>query len=440
MAGKIRPLLYGLGELGTSCIDIFLKVYLLLYFNLILGLSPSLTSLAIGLGVLWDALLDPWIGVYSDYYFRRHGHRKLPVYAATVAAAGLFFVMWRIPHISEFLTFVLLFVVSSLLNSAISLFSVPYIAVANDVEPRNEKRKIWIGWRMAFFNLGSFVGLVVPAYFLTRKFTIPTVVDPSWAYKEAVNVLLVIMLVCSFVSVFAVYFRRPAADTRLLKNDGHEHVKLFDLVRDRKFLRMIISYFVVNCGVGLNSALALYYYKDYLGFSEQQTQTILLGFLLMFTLSIPLWIFLVRYYDKRWLIIWGALLMGLFTVVSFPHFRGVSFETIFFLVSGVAGLLVGVAVILEIYLSDFLKEKEDLTGQNVAGQYLGIWKMSSKISRAVAISLAGPILELAGNTQTLADYFGWGVGLFFVLAGVVMCLPVQGDDRAVAAASSSEIA
>ena len=427
---KLKPFLYGMADLGPASIDIFIKVYLLLYFNVILGLSPSLTSLAIGLGVLWDALIDPWIGVYSDSYYKKNGDRKKILYVAVVISVLLFFALWRIPHLGEWPTFFALFIVSSLLNSAISLFSVPYIAVANDLEHDNEKRKVWTGWRLAFFNLGSFLGLVVPAYFLTKAAKIAkeneasgvmTVVDAAQPYLTATLILSAIMVGCSFLSVFYVYRNfKPQITSQV----AEAKVKLMDLMKDRKFLRMMISFFVFNCGLGLNSALALYYYKDYLGFVEQQTQTILVGFLFVFTLSIPFWVLLTRYFDKQKLIMIGGFGLGLMTVLGFPHFQGVDFWIIFTTAAVVGGILVGVAVVLEIYLSDFLKDKEIETKQNVSGQYLGIWKMSSKISRAVAIALAGPILENAADKQILANYFGWGVGLFFMAGALIIAIPI----------------
>ena len=427
---KLKPFLYGMADLGPASIDIFIKVYLLLYFNVILGLSPSLTSLAIGLGVLWDALIDPWIGVYSDSYYKKNGDRKKILYVAVVISVLLFFALWRIPHLGEWPTFFALFIVSSLLNSAISLFSVPYIAVANDLEHDNEKRKVWTGWRLAFFNLGSFLGLVVPAYFLTKAAKIAkeneasgvmTVVDAAQPYLTATLILSAIMVGCSFLSVFYVYRNfKPQITSQV----AEAKVKLMDLMKDRKFLRMMISFFVFNCGLGLNSALALYYYKDYLGFVEQQTQTILVGFLFVFTLSIPFWVLLTRYFDKQKLIMIGGFGLGLMTVLGFPHFQGVDFWIIFTTAAVVGGILVGVAVVLEIYLSDFLKDKEIETKQNVSGQYLGIWKMSSKISRAVAIALAGPILEHAADKQILANYFGWGVGLFFMAGALIIAIPI----------------
>lgn len=428
---KLKPFLYGLADLGPASIDIFIKVYLLLYFNLILGLSPSLTSLAIGLGVMWDALIDPWIGVYSDSYYKKNGDRKKILYMAVLLSVLLFFALWRIPHLGEWPTFFALFAISSLLNSAISLFSVPYIAVANDLEPDNEKRKVWTGWRLAFFNLGSFLGLVVPAYFLTKAASIAkaneaagimTVADASEPYRTATLILSVVMVACSFLSVFYVY---RSLKPQVFKNVNEAKFKLRDLLKDPKFLRMMTSFFVFNCGLGLNSALALYYYKDYLGFVEQQTQTILVGFLFVFTLSIPFWVYLTRHFDKQKLIMIGGFGLGLMTVLGFPRFLGVDFWIIFTTAAVVGGILVGVAVVLEIYLSDFLKDKEIETKQNVSGQYLGIWKMSSKVSRAVAIVLAGPILEQASDKQVLANYFGWGVGLFFMAGALIIAIPIR---------------
>jgi glycoside/pentoside/hexuronide:cation symporter, GPH family len=204
-----------------------------------------------------------------------------------------------------------------------------------------------------------------------------------------------------------------------------QHAKFTELIQDKNFLRMMISFFVVNCGLGLNSALALYYYKNYLEFTESQTQIVLISFLFVFTLSIPFWIYMTRHFSKRKLIISSAFLLGCLTIFTFPNYKGIDFWLIVSVASGVGGVLVGVAVVLEIYLSDFIKDKEIKTQQNVSGQYLGVWKMSSKISRAVAIALAGPILEVAHNTQVLANYFGWGVGLFFILAALVMAIPIK---------------
>lgn len=444
---KLKPFFYGLSDLGPASIDIFLKVYLLLYFNVILGLAPWLTSLAIGMGVMWDALIDPWIGVVSDRYYEKHGHRKGIIYFATVLVAGLFFILWRLPaNLGETVTFIYLFLISSFLNSAISLYAVPYMALANDLVKDNEERKKWTGWRVAFLNIGAFVGLSVPAYFLIQRASpvtavaatdglttaAPAVASMDVPYLQSTTLLCIIMIFCSFLTMYVVYKNEKTPEKQ--KTEMRPHRKMTELISDPKFIRLMIAFFVVNCGIGLNSALALYYYKDFLLFTETQTQYILVGFLLFFTASIPMWIYLTRKFKKSHLIATGAFLLGVQTIIGFPNFKGLDFAIIFFFASGIGGLLIGVAVVLEIYLSDFLREKEEETAENVSGQYLGVWKMSSKISRAVAIALAGPILESAmknpTDKQILANYFGWGVGIFFVAGAIIMMVPVKKTSNA----------
>lgn len=417
---KWRPFFYGISEFGPAGIDIFLKVYLLLYFNQIMGLSATYTSVAIGLSVLWDALIDPLIGVYSDNYYRRNRQRKNILYLALCFIALLFYLLWNTNSSNQWVSLALLFFLSSLLNSAISLFSVPFYAVANDLERDNEQRKKWIGWRLAFFNLGSFMGLVIPAYYLTQSKS-NLKAEP---YLKSVYFLTAMTVIFTTLSVFLTYYKQETPAQ--LSNLDMKSVSIKTLIKDRRFLQIILSFFIVNCGLGLNSSLALYYYKGYLEFTEKQTQIILVGFLLIFTLSIPLWIYLTRHFDKKKLIITGAALLGAITCFTFPHFKGVDFLIIFTIACGVGGVLVGVAVVLEIFLSEFLREKEDQMQTSVSGQYLGLWKMSSKISRAVAIALAGPIIEAAsGKPQLLANFFGWGVGFFFLLSALIMTISID---------------
>ena len=399
--------------------DIFLKIYLLVYFNQVIGLPASTTSLIIGLSVLWDALIDPWIGSVSDRYKEKYDSRRLILFLASLAMAILFFVLWRIPAGDNITTYVYLFILSALLNSALSFFSVPYYAVANDLEKDNSKRRAWIGWRLVFFNVGSLVGLSVPAYFLTQNASS----GGAQPYLQAVTCLVAITLIFSF---FATHFMYLKTEKDLQKKDVRLKLTLMSVLKDKVFLQVLLSFFIVNCGLGLNSTLALYYYKDFLQFTEKQTQTILVTFLLVFTTSIPLWIYLTRFYSKKNLIVIGSIGLGLMTMTAYPLFTKDSFLSVFVVASGLGGILLGVAVVMEIYLADYLNAKETELKQSISGQFLGLWKMASKVSRAVAIALAGPIVDIsAGNPQLLANFFGVGVGLFFILSGVIFLIPFK---------------
>ena len=71
------------------------------------------------------------------------------------------------------------------------------------------------------------------------------------------------------------------------------------------------------------------------------------------------------------------------------------------------------------------------TRRNREGLYFGVWKMSTKVSRALGLVLAGVLLDVIGFetgavsvdpdvARGLAWLFGPVVGLLFVAAGVVL--------------------
>lgn len=420
---KWIPFLYGIGELGLSSIDIFIKVYLLVYFDLVKGLSLSMASLAIGLSVFCDAVVDPMIGRFSDKYYSIHGHRKNILNCAMLLMTISFCGVWLLPQTSEWILFISLFLMSSLLNASLSLFSIPYIALANDLEPDNVHRKMWIGWRVVFFNIGSITGLSTAAFFMTGE----GAQKLQESYLWPVGILAVITLVTSFISVFSVYSKKMNETDFVQKNQKSLSLKF--IFSEGVFKKLLASFFVVYCGMGLNSTLALYYYRTYLNLAEKDIQIILVSFLVVFTLSIPLWVILSKYFSQKNLIIVGGALLGLTTMLIYPHLQSQTFLTVFLLASVLGGILAGVAVILETYLSDFLNRNETKLGQSVSGQYLGLWKMAQKISRAVAVGLAGPILQLADqNAQTLANFFGYGVGSLFLISALIMAIPISKEN------------
>lgn len=420
---QLRPFFYGLGELSPTAIDIFLKVYLLLYFTQVRGLNASGTSFVIGIGVLWDALIDPWIGAFSDRYKEKKGNRKILLFSAVAAIVLCFYGLWRIPVGPGWLPYIYLFFFSAFLNSSLSLFSVPFYAIANDLEKDDSKRKTWIGWRLVFFNLGSITGLAIPAYFLiqakTDELQQGNLQSP---YLSSVTALALLTLLLSLLAVFGMYYR--TVNQPSLRPSQSLPLKL--ILKDALFLQVLAAFFIVNCGLGLNSTLALFYYKNFLQLSDSQTQTIIISFLLIFTASIPLWVWLTRKVNKKKLIILGAISLGVITLLSFPNFKQDQVAAVFLVASVLCGVLVGVAVVMEIYLADFLNQKELQLQQSVSGQFLGLWKMASKISRAIAIGLAGPIIEVStGRPQLLANYFGGAVGFFFISAGLIFLIPVK---------------
>ena len=68
---------------GGAASEAFLSMFLLYFYNQVLGLDPFLCGLGIALSLFVDAFTDPMIGGISDRSATRFG-RRIPLYGIWV--------------------------------------------------------------------------------------------------------------------------------------------------------------------------------------------------------------------------------------------------------------------------------------------------------------------------------------------------------------------
>ena len=73
-------LLYGSGDWGISSIGMMRSVFYAIYLTDVVGLTPRLASFGALVGIVWDAVNDPIIGILSDHLHTRWGRRR-PFYS-----------------------------------------------------------------------------------------------------------------------------------------------------------------------------------------------------------------------------------------------------------------------------------------------------------------------------------------------------------------------
>ena len=71
---------WALGNVGGAASEAFLGMFLLYFYNQVLGLEPFLCGLGIALSLFVDAFTDPMIGGMSDRTSSRYG-RRIPFMA-----------------------------------------------------------------------------------------------------------------------------------------------------------------------------------------------------------------------------------------------------------------------------------------------------------------------------------------------------------------------
>jgi GPH family glycoside/pentoside/hexuronide:cation symporter len=133
-----------------------------------------------------------------------------------------------------------------------------------------------------------------------------------------------------------------------------------------------------------------------------------------------------------------VFLLGLGTTVVYPLFPPGSLvgPVVWGLVGG---LLVGSVFLFDATVADVVDVDEALSGVHREGVFFGVWRMASKLARAIGLAVTGWLLDAVGFVpgaveqsdaakRGLAVAFGPGVGVLFI-AGALLWLCVPLDER-----------
>jgi GPH family glycoside/pentoside/hexuronide:cation symporter len=150
----------GLGAIPDTLKNFAFNTFVLLFYNQILGLNAFMVSIALMIAMVFDAVSDPLVGAFSDNLRTRWGRRH-PLMLIAVLPLGLCFTAVFIPPdgLSESMLFVWLTVFTVLTRGFMTLYFVPWAAIAAELsDDYNERTQV-----MLFrFVVGWFVGVLAP--------------------------------------------------------------------------------------------------------------------------------------------------------------------------------------------------------------------------------------------------------------------------------------
>lgn len=406
---------YGVVEIGTSAVEIMLQLFLLEFYTRVVGLEPFWAGLALGVAVLWDAVTDPAMGVVSDHTRSRWGKRCPFIAAGGFALAAAFVMLFAAPALgSQLEKFFYLLFFYMLTNTAMTMSAVPHAALAGELTfDRNERTELF-GWRMLSRNGGGLLGTLLPG--MAVHFTD----DFGAARIAAANGVAAAAICCSLITVWFV----RAYDYSSLNPRGtlwHDLRRLLagilSVATNPIFIPLLLAYIVATMGRTMNAALALFYYKVRLGFTEQQTIFGVLGvFILTLSVSIMVWVAVSQRFGKKWPAFTGALMLGLLTMPLYPLLPPGNLWLAIVFASVLGGFAAGAIVIFDSLVADVVDHDELMTGKNRDGLYFGCWMMATKVARAFAFAASGGVLQWTGldrEAAVQAEGVGWRIALVF---------------------------
>lgn len=254
-------LAYGSGAITYGVKDNGFAVFLLIFYNQVMGLPADLVGLAVMIALIIDAFIDPIIGHLSDRTNTRWGRRHPWIYASVIPVGLSWFLLWHPPEWDQ--TSMLFYLIGSaiLMRSALALNEVPSLAMLPELTQDYHERTDVIRYRFLFGWLGGLT-LLLLAY---AVFLAPTPEQPAGllrrdGYYDYAAAGVVMMTVATLVAALGTHKRMAHRPTRLPPRQPllAELRGIASTLRNKAFLTLMAAGIFAFANQGLNFATSTY--------------------------------------------------------------------------------------------------------------------------------------------------------------------------------------
>lgn len=401
-------LVYGSGDWGMASFGTLRQIFYAIFLTDVVGLDARLASFAALIGVIWDAINDPLVGLISDRVRTRWGRRRPFLLFFSIPFALGFILLWWAPpwenQLALMATVTLTFMLSDTLQT---LVIVPFFALTPDITPDYDERTSLTGYRM-FFNLLASLATAVAA---------PIIVDAAIqsGYSLQRGYLLVASLfgglaAIPFLLIFFVVRERNPDLGDLHQPNGKQPAFRSILATAWKNIpfRFATLLYMLNWITFDLVALMLPFYLVYwiaqgnllasmpIAGESIALESIVLGLLIITAVfALPLWTWLSYRFSKRSAYIVGMLFWAFVQIVLFGLQPGQI--TAMLILAVLAGLSVSTAHVLpDSIFPDVIEWDELRTHQRHEGIYYGAKNFVRKLTGAFAIFFALQVLGWFG--------------------------------------------
>jgi len=339
--------------------------------------------MALMVGKIWDGVVDPAIGYYSDRTVTRWGRRRPYLLIGAIATFLAMTLMFTNPKItSQTLLFIWAVVAYCLLCLAGSIINIPYSALTPELTSDYHERTALNGYRMTFAVVGTFIGAgtALPLLGLFK--------DQSTGYFALGVIYGLIAMGVTLITFFAV--KEPALAANPSKSGG---LKIyFQAFQNIPYLLILFPWVCNMMATTLMSGMLIYYFK-YIYHAGDGTTLAMMLLLGSTMICIPVWVLLSRIIGKKYCYAIGMALIALVGILMFQfgHEQGPNFALILMAVAGIG--LATTYVIPWSIVPDTVEYDYSKTGERREGIYYGIWTFASQLGQALAAFLMGIILD-----------------------------------------------
>lgn len=385
---------YAAPAFSLAVVGIPVYVYIPKFYSDVVGVNIAVMSVLLFSVRLFDAVTDPLLGYLSDRTHSRYGRRRPYILLGSICVVIAMAMLFNPPKADprfETIWFGISIYALFLFWTAVV---VPYESLGPEITFDYDERTSLFGLRDGMLIAGTLAAASSPAV-VAAVFGLPDSNDGEREKFFWISLMYAPLLIGS--CWWCIYeIREHKRSLAVVRPGPFEGLR--DILRNRPFLILLISYTISAIGNNLPATLILYYVEYVL--QSTSADAFLLLYFVTGIVFLPGWVFAARRIGKKaaWLASM-AVNTGAFTGVFFLGSGDVLAYGVLVFISGIGfGATLALPSAIQ---ADVIDYDELLTADRREGQYIGLWNISKKLAAAMGVGAGLSLLGIAGYTPNV---------------------------------------
>ncbi|MCU0587961.1 MAG: MFS transporter [Syntrophobacteraceae bacterium] len=386
----LKKLAYAAPAFTLAIVGIPVYVYIPKFYTDVVGVSLSTVGTLIFSVRVFDAFSDPALGYVSDRCRTRWGRRRPFIAVGSAALALSILFLFNPPASSGSMGAAWFGSWIFLLFLFWTIVQIPYEALGPEITSSFDERTALFGIRDGALILGTLVAASSPAVVAGLAG-----LEGGAAGERAkffwISVAYAPLLALSCLWCVLAIGEPPSRDG---DGEGSRPWGSFrEVLQNRPFVILLLSYTVSAFGSNLPATLILYYVQYVL--ESSRADLFLLLYFATGILFLPAWVLVSRRWGKKeaWL---ASMIVntGAFVAV---FFLGPGDEALYGVLVCLSGMGFGATLALPSAMqADVIDYDELISGHRREGLYVGFWSVSKKLAAALGVGVALWLLGSSG--------------------------------------------
>lgn len=395
-----RKVALGAGDFGFNLYWQMASIYLLYFYTDVVGLPPAVAGTIYMAALIWDAVLDPVMGLVADRTRSRYGRYRPYLLFGGIPLALAFAAMFMAPSGSGAAAVIFTATTHVIFRTIYAVLSIPYASLFARVTRDARIRADLTGFRMVFATLSAVLvaGATLP---FVNGLATPDSPRRGWiilALGFGLMATAIFLLVAWATKGYDASEEKETQPQRPLAD------VLKSLLSNRALMIVLAAVMITSFSSTLFGKNLLYYFKYVLGRPEIGSGALAYVALLA-GLFVPFWTWVARRFGKRnaWL---GGSIPGLLGLVSWHLIDGSSVPLLF----GALGLQAisssSFIVCFWSMLPDTVEYGEWRSGVRTESMVFGLATLGQKMALGLGAGFLGIALAHVGyvsNAQQSAE-------------------------------------